>query len=495
MTAAPSDPSFARIAAILERRTGLSFAPGREAVVEAGIRRAMQRAGILDPRRYLEVLEASSDPGPGAPGERAPGQAPLDDLADELTVGETYFFRHPEQIEILRTRILPELLRARSPGHFFRVWSAGCASGEEAYTLAIVLDDLGLGERSHILATDISRAALSRARRASYTSWSLRGVPEHMRRAWFTEEGKRLTLLPRYRKRVAFEHCNLALDTYPSLASGIWGLDLVFCRNVIIYFSRETIREVARRLHASLAPGGFLVMGASDAPLWDLAPFETIRTPAGIVYRRGDDRPAARPVSAAPEPPPPPRPAPRDDRPSPPHAETGLAAPSAPAAPPGARDLADAFSSGDFARAAALAGQLAHDPAACVIGVRAVAASRGAEAAEQACAEASARHPLSVELCLLRTLMLLELGRLDEATEAARRALYLDHRSPMAHFTAATVARRRDDLEAARRGYRNARKLAAALPPDAIVPMTEGERAARMAEAAAVQLALIGSGD
>src|SRR5262249_22580918 len=118
-----------------------------------------------------------------------------------------------------------------------------------------------------------------------------------------------------------------------------------------------------------------------------------------------------------------------------------------------------------------------HDPGACALEVRAVAASRGARAAERVCVEAIAQHPLSVELSLLQALLLLELGRLDEAEQASRRTLYLDHQSPMAHFTAATIARRRADVAAARRGYRNAKKLAEALAPDAIVPLTEGERA------------------
>jgi chemotaxis protein methyltransferase CheR len=481
-----SDPAFARIARILERRAGLSFGAGREPVAEAGIRRAMSRSNIHDFDRYIAAIEADD--------------APFHDLADELTTFETHFFRHPDQIEILRNHLVPDLLAARSPDHVFRLWSAGCATGEEPYTLAIVLDELGLGDRVHILATDISQSALARARRAEYGDWSLRGVPDEARRAHFEKIGSRFSVLPRFRRRVAFEHHNLALDTYPSIASGIWGLDLVFCRNVIIYFAPETTRAVARRLHDALAPGGFLVMGPSDAPLWDLAPLETLRTSGGIVYRRPGhghaqpvtapapvealsvfqsvdlpraERPparSARPPGASPHPtPPPPAPAPSDQ----------------------AREVAAAFSAGDFARAVALARQLSHDPAACAVGARAVAALRGAVAAEQACADAALRHPLSVELCLLRTLMLLELGRLDEAAESARRTLCLDHQSPMAHFTAATIARRRADLAAARRGYRNARSLAAALPPDAVVPLTDGERAGRLAEAAAAQLALL----
>jgi chemotaxis protein methyltransferase CheR len=452
-----SDPAFAKIAEILQRRTGLSFGPGREAAAEAGIRRAMQRSGVLDPGRYLGVVEASPDA--------------LHDLTDDLTVGETYFFRHPDQLEILRSRIMPELLRARPPDHVFRVWSAGCATGEEPYTLAILLHELGLGERAHILATDVSREALARARRGVYKAWSFRGSPEERRRAHFVEEQGQLAVRPRYRRCVAFEHGNLALDTYPSIASGIWGLDLIFCRNVILYFAPETIRAVARRLHAALAPGGFLVMGPSDAPLWQLAPFETLTTPAGIVYRRpahdrpqpGSKPPAAAPVRAPPEA--------RADIDAPrPRRESARSAPVRP--PPAPPPPAD-------------------DPRELAAGVRSIAAHRGARAAEQACAEATLRHPLSVELSLLRTLLLLELGRLDEAAEAARRTLYLDPRSPIAHFTAATIARRSDDPRAARRGYRNAQALAAALDPDTIVPLTEGERAGRLADAAAVQLALL----
>src|SRR5262245_45732121 len=151
---------FEAVAQLVGRRTGLALT-GRRDSAEQGIRRALARARTADLDRYLERLAAED--------------ALLDDLVGELTVGETYFFREPAQFQFLRREALPALKRRAEQGHVVRVWSAGCASGEEAYSLAILLEEAGLGEQVSLLATDISRAALARARQAVYGTWSLRG--------------------------------------------------------------------------------------------------------------------------------------------------------------------------------------------------------------------------------------------------------------------------------------------------------------------------------
>src|SRR5262249_141034 len=154
---------------------------------------------------------------------------------------------------------------------------------EEAYSLAILFDQEGLGDSCHLLATDISQKALSRAREAVYGDWSLRGEnntaalpylipnnPQAPRRvfeaAGFAPErnGKAdiYRVIERIRGRAIFQPLNLALDTYPSFANGTWGMDLILCRNVLIYFDRETVRRVAERLYRTLADGGWLVTAA-----------------------------------------------------------------------------------------------------------------------------------------------------------------------------------------------------------------------------------------
>jgi chemotaxis protein methyltransferase CheR len=476
-----SDPGLEAVAGLLAERTGLVFPPARRDSAEAGIRRAMNRAGLSDPARYRDRLQA--DP------------AALDDLISELTVGETYFFREPGHFDFLQREALPQLGTGRPAGHVLRVWSAGCASGEEAYSLAMLLEEAGLGERSRVLGTDISRAALARARRAVYSPWSLRGPGAQRAAAYLRPHGGGMILDARLQRRVAFEYLNLALDVYPSLATATWGMDVILCRNVLIYLDGDTVARIGRRLFEALAPGGWLLTASSDPPLNNAAPFEVVLTEAGVFYHRpvgtgvarrppavseaagsremnlGRDEPAGTPYSVLGTQ------YPEEARP-----------PSAPQADPLAT-AREALARGDYPRAVELTCSLAY-PAACALQVRALA-NLDAGRAVEVCAEAATRHPLAAELHYLHAVLLLDAGRDDEAVRAARRALYLDRSLAIVHFALGSMLWRRGDVEGARRAYRNARDLCTARPAGEPVPLAEGEPAGRLAEAAAAQLAVL----
>ncbi|HEX8699979.1 MAG TPA: protein-glutamate O-methyltransferase CheR [Myxococcaceae bacterium] len=433
-------PGYGLVYEQVQRRAGL-LAPSCVPAAEEGIDRAMHRAGCGDLTDY--VARISTDPGA------------FDDLLTELTIGETYFFRTHEHFDFLRQHALPELRRLRSPGHTVRAWSAGCSSGEEPYSLAVLLREEGYGDRVEVLATDISRAALARAQEARYSAWSLRSEHAQRMRPYLRLEGKRYVLTPEVRQAVRFGYLNLALDTWPSPESGIHQLDLIFCRNVFIYFTRPTIESVARRLYESLAEGGFLITGPSDPALNGLAPFEPMLQPWGIAWRRPPAESArvllppahtfVPPLPAIPAPPPP-VPVPYVPMPIP-----EQRAPQVPE-----RAVEDAETAVKAVRALANV-----DPPRAVI----------------ACAEAAARYPLSAELRYLEALLLLGLGRLGEAERAVRQILYLDGSLAAAHFTLGLVLRRLGDTAGALRAFRNVERLCAALPADAAVPLAEGERA------------------
>ena len=166
-----TDPRYTAVIRLLNARTGLSFRPDDFDRVERGIQAAMQRSGQDDIVEYRRLLERDPDM--------------WDDLIVELTVGETYFFREPLQFVFVQDEVLPELIQRRGPDHTIRAWSAGCASGEEAYSLAILLEEKGLLKRSHILATDVSTAAyhvrpsiggVRPVRELGFTPVPLRGV-------------------------------------------------------------------------------------------------------------------------------------------------------------------------------------------------------------------------------------------------------------------------------------------------------------------------------
>src|SRR5690606_37682138 len=246
---------FAEVAELVRERTGLVFTDARQHEVEATIRQTMARLRIDTAEELLSLL-------------RDDARARESFVAD-LTIGESYFQRDPSQFELLRSRILPELLAARTPDRPIRVWSAGCASGEEPYTIAMLFEEMDAADRSHIVGTDIARNRLADAQRGLYSRWQLRNTPDAERRRYFAPHGRFFELSPRIRQRVDFRYLNLAEDSFPSLAAGIWGMDVIMCRNVLIYFDAPTVELVARRLISSLSEDGWLLLGASDPSISD----------------------------------------------------------------------------------------------------------------------------------------------------------------------------------------------------------------------------------
>jgi chemotaxis protein methyltransferase CheR len=236
-----SSPGLARIADIVRERTGLVFPAARMVDVEAVVRRAMAR-------RRIDAIEALADLLEHDARVR-------DSVVAELTIGETYFNRDGAQFELLRTKLMPHLLGLRGDRPV-RVWSAGCASGEEPYSIAMLLSELDAEGRAEIVGTDISRQRLQDAQRAIYSKWSLRGMPLSLQQRYFMPRGRYHELRMHIRAQVDFRYLNLAEDHFPSLSAGIWGMDVILCRNVLIYFDRPTVEAVARRLIASLSEDG-----------------------------------------------------------------------------------------------------------------------------------------------------------------------------------------------------------------------------------------------
>lgn len=278
MMASVVDPTVERILALVLDRTGLRLAPARGLEAEASVRRAMGRAGQQDLARYLRLLQT--------------GTVALDGLVAELTVRETYFLRDAAHFELVRSVVLPDVLARRGEGHALRAWSAGCASGEEAYSLAMVLE----ATPAVILGTDIAQDALRAAEAAVYGRWSLRALDDAQITRWFRPVGERWQLDDGIRRGVSFAVHNLLRHPYPSVSAGIWGMDVIFCRNVLMYFDASDREKVARGFHDSLADGGWLVVGPSDPSLDGLGSLRAVTTDAGVLYRRAPS--VARPAPA-----------------------------------------------------------------------------------------------------------------------------------------------------------------------------------------------------
>lgn len=413
-----SHPAFEKVAAYLNYHTRLVFSPARRQEAEAGIRRAMERNLVTEIEGYQRLLES--------------GELPLDDLIGELTVGETYFFREPNQFQFLRSRIIPELRKSRGSCHEWSVWSAGCSSGEEAYSLATVLEEEGLA--GSVLGTDISREALRKAERGAYGSWSLRGVEPQVLEKWFHCSGSLWS--PRVRR---------ARFAWHSLASGVppWNrkVDLIFCRNVLYYLDRSCLDQLARLFYQTLAEGGWLVTGSADPPLGERAPFTTVLSEWGVFYCKSPQH-RSQPAPSLPSAPPAPRKRPR------------------PAAPPPASAQEEA--------------------------VRQFRSLLQQRAPAELLAEARRqcqRYPLAGELHFLRAMLGLDQGEVEEALEALKRVLYLDPSAVVAHFLLANLLEGQGRLAEAARAFRNARDCARVLPAEEPLRWGEGGSAGAMVQA------------
>lgn len=475
----------------VRQRTGLVFREARWPTFEAALVGAAGRAKESDLDAYLARLVAEP--------------ALLDDLVGEITVGETYFFREPQQFDVIRDEVVPALVSSRPRDHPLRIWSAGCATGEEAYTLAILTRGWRLDEGARIVATDLSRTALAVGRRGLYSRWSLRGVSEDVIADYFQRVNERFDLVPALRDAVEFRYLNLAEDAYPSLQTGIWGMDLILCRNVLIYFDAETVAQVARRLIDSLSDDGWLLLGASDPPLGDLVSCDVVVTSAGLAYRRpgrGSGWPKATSVSDPTFAPLPLPPLPAGAAPEAPHPPPATATNGEPFAVRSELEesvdgaaAARAYAERDFERAGELARALVQrdgsDPAPWIIQVRALANRGALEAAGRVCTAALDRHRTSAELNYLHAVLLAEARYYIEAASAARQALYLDRGLVVAHLLLGRALSRLGDIDGALRSLRNAQQVLSGMAPEGLVPATDGEPAGRLAAMTLVHIQLL----
>ena len=217
----------------------------------------------------------------------------LDLLASHLTIGETYFFRDRACFDALAEHALPALIRARRNGEKrLRLWSAGCCTGEEAYSLAIlvqqVLPDAEQWQVS-ILGTDIHPGFLRKAAEGVYGEWSLRGSSDRFKLRYFSRTGDgHYQITDSIRRMVQFAPLNLAQPGYPSLVPATDGIDLILCRNVLMYFSAAQFQAAVARLHQCLAPDGWLAVSASEVSRSQFPAFDEVRGSGALLYRRRD---------------------------------------------------------------------------------------------------------------------------------------------------------------------------------------------------------------
>lgn len=274
-TGGMDESEFERWVELLEQRTGVVVPPQRKQFLETNLRLRMRELGMDSYEEYFrERLEGRK------------GAIEWSVLVDRLTVHETQFFRHPPSYDLLRETVIPDfLLSGRGNIH---AWSVGCSTGEEAYSIAMVLD-LAIREASHpgsfgVTASDVSRPALSVGRDGVYPISKAREIPAPYQGLYCRPRGKEFTIEDALRRRVAFVLLNLR-DVAEHPMSDV---DVIFCQNVLIYFSREMRERVVAGLIESLRPGGYLILGPGELTGWRSNSVERVDNQRTLAFRRLD---------------------------------------------------------------------------------------------------------------------------------------------------------------------------------------------------------------
>jgi len=219
-------------------------------------------------------------------------QSQIRKLATFLTISETYFWREPTVFNALTDFIIPEILKVKQDkSKNIRIWSAGCSTGEEPYSLAIALREVIPDIKKwhiQILATDLNPTSLEKAKKGIYTQWSFRNIPEWIKKKYFQDLGEgKFRVIPSIRNMVTFAELNLATDNFPDPANNTNAIDILFCRNVLMYFSDEWVNHIANKLHQSLLPEGWFAVASCELSTQRFPQFTSVNFPGAVVYRKG----------------------------------------------------------------------------------------------------------------------------------------------------------------------------------------------------------------
>lgn len=272
-----SEELFLAFAELVYQHTGIRFHPESRFILERRLLQRMRALGIPEFDRYYYYLQYHPEK-----------EAELERLIDVVTTHETYFFREKRQLECFREEILPLLIAEKQKESLktLRIWSAGCSTGEEPYTIAMILDEIPqLAEWNvFIFASDISSWALKVAREGVYGRSSFRDIDERYLKKYFKPVGNdRFKIDDCIREKVMFGKVNI-LDTSKLILFGM--LDVIFCRNVLIYFDATAKKKAVQNLYERLRPGGFLLLGHSESLLGIDARLKLVHFKHDLVYQK-----------------------------------------------------------------------------------------------------------------------------------------------------------------------------------------------------------------
>ncbi|HEX4227292.1 MAG TPA: CheR family methyltransferase [Bryobacteraceae bacterium] len=445
------DPVYPFLKGHLIETTGLHYYADKDDDLAGRIHRRLSTLGVRDCASYLDILK---DP--------LQGRRELDELIGEITIGETYFFRHQEHFEALRDIVLPDLIARNHAQRSLRIWSAGCADGPEAYSLAILLNrEMShklVGWEVNIIATDINRRSLARARVGKYEEWALRAISEDLKRDCFSKEGTSWQIAPRFKQWISFQYHNLVEDPAPSLVNNLTAFDLIVCRNVTIYFAPDLTHKMIQRFHDCLVEGAWLLVGPAEPNMTSFSAFSAVNAPGVTLYRKGPQYPKAAtmtyPVMET-SPLPPPR------LPVVPTGSTPIVTPAIPEVEDRLADVRLYADRGEWANAV------------------------------RCCERLLKKDSLNSLVHFYFGLVLGQMGRYSEAEPALRKAIYLNRQSPLPHYYLGLFLQSRGDPGQAARSFENAIELLESRPDGDVLADADGITAGEMKKLAKMHLEVL----
>ncbi|MFA7405016.1 MAG: CheR family methyltransferase [Pelobacteraceae bacterium] len=494
-----ADNELENLSAYIADQMGLFFPPSKWRNLEQSFCTAARELGFRDIHEC--VARFTSPP---------PSKDLIEAMAGYLTIGETYFLREVRCFEILEREIIPEIIRKHHGGErHLRIWSAGCATGEEAYSIAILLHrmrDSLRGWEISILATDINPHSLSKARAGIYTEWSFRTSPPWFKQNYFRQTGnKQYELLPHIKEMVKFSSINLVDDSYPSLITDTNAINVIFCRNVLMYFTPHLAAKVVERFKRCLLDDGWLFVSPCETSNLFLSVFNPVSFPDAVLYQKSGGGKAAereniyKDIFTTPDfPVPVSLPYPKYDidimppPPAPPTRTSLLPPPRLSPLPeradrrPAYEEALTLYESGAYREAAKMVTmhlvRNKNDTHALALLSRIYANEGRLSEALNASDQALAADKLSAGLHYLRAVILQEQGMDDEAATSLKKALYLDQDLVLAHYTLANLEQRKGKVRESQRHFNNALSLLDKYRPDDVIPESDGMIAERLKE-------------
>lgn len=481
-----------RFGELLLKRCGLHFPESRRIELEHGIRQTFAASTCSTLDEFYNLVE---DPQAGA--------MEMDLLINAVTVSETHFFRDQGQFNAIIEHVLPQIIQRKRNLRTLRFWSAGCASGEEPYSLAMLLRNLlpDVDQWSiTILATDINTASLERARQGVYGNWAFREErAKEMRQRYFVPTtNNRYALAPEVKRMVLFSKLNLVEPCFPSYETNTMLMDLIICRNVTIYFSEPVTRWVVDRFYDALVGGGWLIVGHSEPSLDIYRKFRARNFPDTVLYQRMSDTAALRalgsrrllpsqmPIPLPPIAAPMPNPiqAPALSNPEP---ETFALIPALPEPIKESNPLdhaRDLLEFGHSEQACSILTELAEnkpgDTTVDALLGQAYANLGNWSEAERWCLRAIAADRLNLDAYYTLSLVMQHEGNLKQAIDCMKKVVYIDSTNILGHYGLATLFYESNLLPQAQKSLENAQRLLQGKAEDTFIPGSKGITVGRL---------------